>query len=81
MTDQVKPLTLLDDEVSLVGHLEAGKFGITCPQCASYGPAHTAVFARDISIYLINILPYNQDCQRCGRMIVEGDEAFPVLFD
>lgn len=80
MTEQIPPLTIADKGLDLVGYLEKPLHGITCPQCADERGIRDKTIHQPTRIYLINVLPYNQSCQHCKRLIAMGNSLFPELF-
>jgi len=80
MTKKIPPLTIADKGLDLVGYIEPPLHGITCPECAESRHIFAKQSREPSRIYLINILPYNQSCQICKRLIAMGSDLFPELF-
>ena len=68
--------TSQDEKLLHIGYLINGKF--TCHACDIGIYNWTTVTCE---MYLINILPYSQTCQECGKTSVKGKAGFPNLFD
>lgn len=74
------PLDGSDPPTTLIGYFERDIHGVTCVTCAENGIRFGSNVEEPVRVYLVNILPHNQDCQRCGRVIVQGNKRFPQLF-
>lgn len=64
-------------EDSKVGYLYNGKF--LCDSCSKFYQDESNHLT---DVYLSNILPYNQHCHNCGKLIVTGQSSqWPDLFN
>lgn len=62
-----------------VGFLSPGVGGgyiVICHNCALSGQYHVGA-----PVFPVNIIPYNQNCGYCDRVLIQGRPTWPQLFD
>jgi|APSaa5957512622_1039677.scaffolds.fasta_scaffold65389_1 hypothetical protein len=74
----IKAFTYKDDKLSFVGKLVKGK--VICPDCYDGKHLNKKDGYNHAELFLINVLPYNQHCNDCKRLIVFGGDNMMDLF-